>query len=325
MKKCLVAGGAGFLGANLARRLVRLGMEVHVLVEPETDLWRLHDQLYRLEVHRADITDADAVKNIVELVKPDIVLNAASYGGLAHQEDRKLIYDTNFTGTINLFMACKKVGFDCFINAGSSEEYGFHPEPVSEATALQPRTHYGVSKASATYFCLREALTHDLPVYVVRPFVAYGDFEARSKLVGSLMVGALKKAPTMLIAPEAIRDFIYIEDVVDLFMLIVKRKPSAHYVFNGGTGTAIRVKDLVEETRKIFSNNIDVRWEFMGEGDVQNGTSLVSNNSLATERLGWTPKHTLAEGLVKSAEWFSRNSYLYDSGDKERKFTMSLI
>lgn len=325
MKRCLIAGGAGFIGANLAQRLVKLGMEVHVMVAPATDLWRLHELLYMIEIHRADMSDATAVNAVVNRIKPQLVFNTLSYGGLVHQNDKDRIYDTNFQGTVNLLSACKKVGFDCFVTTGSAEEYGYRPGLMGEDSVLLPRTHYGVAKAASTLYCLREAMENDLPIYVVRPFTTYGDFEARSKLVGSLMVGALKQVPTYLISPEASRDFIYIEDLIDLFLLIVRRKPHNRHVYNAGTGIVTRVADVVEEVRSLWPTQLDVRWDTRGDTEQLNGTSRCADTTNARKWLGWAPRYTLREGLAKSAKWFTKNAYLYDAGDSDREFMMSIL
>ncbi|MCK4500028.1 NAD(P)-dependent oxidoreductase [Candidatus Babeliales bacterium] len=324
MSRCLVVGGGSFIGSNIVRRLTEQGMEVHVLEERSSDLWRLHEFFYRIDVHRADFQDLDSLNSVIGGISPNLVFNTVDYGCRVHHNDIERIYDVNFTGTVNLLKACKKVGFECFITTGSSEEYGYRSGCISEDMAPCPRTDYGVANVSATTYCLREALTNDLPIYTVRPFCAFGDFESRSKLIGAIFAGMIRHVPVFLVSPEAARDFIHIDDLVDIYFYIARCKPTEYHIFNGGTGVAMRVIDVVEEIQHIFKQKIDVHWDVCNQSSALNKSLRCADMSRVMKHLSWTSRRTFREGLIESFEWFSKNFHMYKDGG-ERELIMSRL
>ncbi|MCK4499049.1 NAD-dependent epimerase/dehydratase family protein [Candidatus Babeliales bacterium] len=324
MSRCLVVGGGNFIGSNIVRRLVEQGMEVHILEEHASDLWRLHDFFYRIDIHRTDFQDLDSLISIIGGIAPDLVFNTVNYGCRVHHDDVERIYDVNFTSTINVLKACKKVGFGCFVNTGTSEEYGYKSGCISEDMAPAPRSHYGVANVAATTYCLHEALANDLPIYTVRPFCAFGDYESRSKLIGAIFAGMIRRVPVFLLSPEAARDFIYIDDLVDIYLYIARCRPTNYHIFNGGTGVAIRVIDVVEEIQQIFNQKIDVHWDAKNQNSALNKSSRSADMTRAMKTLSWVSRRSFREGLVESFEWFSKNFHMYKGGG-ERELIMSRL
>ena len=162
--KVLVTGATGFVGACLARRMVEQGYEVHVFSREKSNRWRIADLADRLVDHFVDLTDADCVQTAIERIRPDGIFHLATYGGFADQQDTTAIVGANFLGTVNLLRACERVGFQFFINTGSSSEYGIKQEPMRETTIAEPIGDYGVSKLAATVFCQSEAVQKNLPI-----------------------------------------------------------------------------------------------------------------------------------------------------------------
>ena len=167
--KVLVTGTTGFIGSNLSRRLLELGYEVHSFKRSSSDIWRLVDVRKNIIEHVVDLRDADTVGRNVEKIRPQVVYHCATYGGFADQKDTTAILESNFLGTVNLLKACERVGFDYFVNTGSSSEYGIKSHPMDEGN-LQHNGDYGVSKAAATLFCQSEGRGKQLPIATLRLF-----------------------------------------------------------------------------------------------------------------------------------------------------------
>ena len=178
MKKVLITGGAGFIGANAVRAFLNLGNEVHVLEYPGCNLWRLEDIRERIDIHEIDITNYQQVEGFIKNLKPDIILHFAAYGAYQRtQQDVEQTIDTNLLGTINLVNACSTVGFEAFIYTGSSSEYGIKEKLMKESDALEANNLYGMTKAAATLYCQNAAKKQKLPIVIIRPFAVYGPFE----------------------------------------------------------------------------------------------------------------------------------------------------
>jgi nucleoside-diphosphate-sugar epimerase len=142
-RRVLVTGGTGFVGANLVRRLLADGHAVHLLGAP-----RQRDGVAARGAspptssgHRAPLEDRAAVERAVRRVKPDWIFHLAAHGAYSWETDLDRILATNVLGTVNLVRACVRTGFDAFVNAGSSSEYGFKrkaPRETDMGRAEQP-------------------------------------------------------------------------------------------------------------------------------------------------------------------------------------------
>lgn len=321
MRKYLVTGGSGFIGSNLVKRLVDDGKKVYLVLEANADLWRLKDIIDKVKIYYISLIEFDKITSLVKSIKPDVIFHLAAYGGLPYQKTPKKIFDVNFYGTVNLLNSCKQVGFDCFINTGSSSEYGMKDCAMSEDDVLEPVSDYGVSKAAATQFCLKEALFNKLPVYTVRPFSVYGDFEMSGRLIPSICINVLQNKPVNLSSPGFVRDFIYVEGVVDFYMLLHEKRPQDFFIFNVGTGVQATIADVMNIITALRPEKITVNW----------GTNIArpwepevwkADISRAKNILGWSPKYSLSEGLEKSLLWFEKNLHVYkkkDVGNEKRQ------
>ena len=106
MKRVLLTGGTGFVGANLARRMLCAGNEVHLLVRNEYNPWRIRGISGDIQIHALDFQNSESVNSIVAKIKPDWIFHLATYGAYSSQQDVDTIYKTNLFGTINLVNAC---------------------------------------------------------------------------------------------------------------------------------------------------------------------------------------------------------------------------
>jgi len=125
MKRVIVTGGTGFIGANLTRRLLNEGHEIHLLVRPGYSPRRIQAIREDVHLHVIDLMDIESLRGVVRRIRPDWVFHLAASGAYSWQTDVAQMVRTNIVGTINLVEACLQAGFETFINTGSSSEYGF--------------------------------------------------------------------------------------------------------------------------------------------------------------------------------------------------------
>lgn len=310
-KKYLITGAAGFIGANLVRQLLKGdSSDIHIIEPIGTDLWRLRDVMDKIMVHSIDLADFERTTGLVKTVKPDIIFHLASFGGMPAQQDRDLIFKINVHGTINLLEACKFVGFECFINTGSSSEYGKKNTPMKETDVLEPISDYAVAKAAATHYCLKEALTHALPIYTIRPFSVYGDYEAPSRLIPTVLQGFLTGQELHLSSPSNVRDFIYIDDMVNAYLMLAAQKPTDHYIFNIGSGVESRIAQVVDLVRELSGTLVNVQWQVTTPRPWE-PLHWQANIERAQAVLGWQPIYSLKDGLARTMAWFENNQHFY--------------
>jgi nucleoside-diphosphate-sugar epimerase len=306
--KALITGATGFIGSNLLRALVSNNFETHVTIRKDSNIWRIGDVIDQVEVHYCDLADQEKVKQTILETRPQLIFHLATYGATPNEKEKGKIMNANFMGTINLVDACVESGFECFINTGSSSEYGTKLQPMREMDVLEPLDDYGVSKAAATLYCQSIAKNHDLNILTLRLFSPYGYFEDPDRLVQYLIRSCLDDEPVVLYHPKAVRDFIFIEDVVNAYLNAVSsadKVPSGE-IFNVGSGKQHSVRDIFNIVKRT------TRYEKKAIiGDRQSGMRPADNAIIweaditkIKKALGWEAKTTLPEGIKKTVAWF---------------------
>jgi len=312
-KTILITGATGFVGANLVHFLVKEKVDVHILLRESSNTWRINSILSKLNKYYCDLTDREKTKRLISEIKPNIILHLAIYGGYPFQSNSLKMVDTNYIGTINLLEVCIEEGFDCFINTGSSSEYGIKEKPMKESDLLEPINIYGATKAAATLYCYALAKKYNLPIFTLRLFSPYGYYEEPTRLIPYLIVSMLKNQEIKISSPYAVRDFIFIEDVIEAFLLTIEKKDKIlpGTILNVGSGYDTKVIDIF----KILKEIINYRKDFDLEGFPRDSDVLQiwrADIEKIQKTLGWNPKYNIEEGLVKTVEWFRENLYLYE-------------
>ncbi len=313
-KRILITGATGFVGSNLARFFVNKGLSPHIFIRKDSNLWRISDILNKLKPHIIDLNDEIKTRDIILRLKPEIILHCAAYGGYHFQLDLKKIIQTNIIGTMNLLNACVKSGFECFINTGSSSEYGLKNRPIRESDLLEPVTNYAVAKATATLFCSALAKRKKLPIVSLRLFSAYGYYEEGHRLIPSVMLSCLRKENPKLSSGSPVRDFIFIEDVVNACIKVLEHKDKlSGEVINIGSTKEYSVKEVTDKIISLVPWKIKPLWKKVANPRIE-PSKWQADIAKAKKLLNWTPLFTLDEGLKKTLGWFSENMGLYNAG-----------
>lgn len=300
--KVLVTGATGFVGGALVRRLVGMEMEVHVFIRGESDLWRIRDIQSGLVRHLVDLRDEVAVGQTVAAIRPHVIYHLATYGGFADQRDSSAIFAANLMGTVYLLRACENVGFHCFVNTGSSSEYGIKTAPMGEGDLLEPIGDYGVTKSAATLFCRSEALQKELPVVTLRLFSPYGPWDDPKRFVPYVMKSLLRGEPPRLSTPDSVRDYIYIDDVVDLYLKVSTVPQLSGEIFNVGSGVQHSLGEVVSLIGEIIGNGIEPVWGAAARRRVE-PHSWVADMGRTKRATGWEPSTQLRAGLRSTVAW----------------------
>jgi dolichol-phosphate mannosyltransferase len=303
MKRCLVTGGTGFVGANLVRRLLRDGHAAHLLVRPEHAAWRIEEIQKDIRLHVLDLSDATAVAKTIAEIKPDWIFHLAAHGAYSWQTDIAEIFRTNVIGTIHLVEACLKTGFESIIHTGSSSEYGFKDHAPKETEGLEPNSHYAVAKASATLYCRYTAQARQANITTLRLYSAYGPFEEPNRLMPALIRHGLRGEWPPLVSPDTARDYVYVEDVCDACLLAARTVPREFgAVYNLGTGRQTTLREVTEIARALLGIPVEPRWGTMPARTWDTANWRADSHKIQAE-LGWQPSHDVKAGFARMVEW----------------------
>ncbi len=309
-KKILITGATGFVGSNLVRRLSRSRADIHILARKSSDIWRISDLAGSVTRYDVDLSDAAGLTDAVHMISPDIVYHLATYGGKPQEDNFRQIVESNLIGTANLVSACKKSGFDLFVNTGSSSEYGIKSAPMKEADLAEPRNNYGISKLAATLYCQSVARNENLPIITLRLFSPYGDFEDRHRLIPSVILSCLQGRNPAISSPNFVRDFIYIDDVIDIYERLPGAGISPGAILNAGSGRQHTVGEVAETAIRITGKDLKLvtglprKWP-------NEPAVWQADLSMTSTSLNWAPKYDLEAGLKRSIAWFDAHRHLY--------------
>jgi len=303
--RVLVTGAAGFVGAVLARRLAADGHEVHALVRPGSDRWRLEG--LDAKVQEVDLAEEPAVSALVAGVRPEWIFHLAAHGAYPSQSDFGAMVRTNVLATIHLVESCIRSGFEVLVNTGSSSEYGFVDHPPTEDEEPRPSSDYAVTKLTATLYCRAAAARSGLSIKTLRLYSVYGPYEEPSRFVPQLAVHGLSKKLPPLVSPEIARDFVFVDDVVEAYLAAASRHGGeAGAVYNVGTARQTTIREAVEIARRALSIESVPEWGTMPNRAWDTAVWIANPEKIERE-LGWKPRTTFEEGFSGFVRWLSEN------------------
>jgi dolichol-phosphate mannosyltransferase len=311
-RRALLTGAAGFIGACLTRRLLDEGHAVELIVRPGSDRWRLEDLSGSVSVHEADLRDRAAIDAAVDAAAPDWVFHLAAHGAYSWQDDARDILESNALGTLNILQAAVRRGFEAFVNAGSSSEYGFKDHAPAESEAAEPNSAYAVGKTTATLLCSQMAVEHRLRIVTLRLYSVYGPWEDPRRLIPTLVAHGLRGELPPLVDPLTARDFLHVDDACDAFLLAATRSADGtNGIYNLGSGIQTSLRELVATARAVFDIAVEPRWGTHAQR-AWDASVWVADPAKIARELGWSPRVTVERGLQDFAEWLRHNAAAHE-------------
>jgi len=311
-KKILVTGGTGFIGANLVRRLVAMGHKPIIFTRKESNLWRLKDIQTKVKIIQTDLLNPKLLAQQVRRIKPTHIFHLAVYGAQQGiQNDMIQTYTQNILSSVNLMEACCRQGFEQYVNIGSSSEYGLKKSAMKEKDMLQPINHYGATKAAISLAASVFSSTYKLPISTLRLFSPYGCWEDKRRFIPTLILDAINGRTAELSSLTYVRDFIFIDDVIDAFMHFLTSKKQYNDVFNIGSGKQNTLQQVVDIVRENASKDFKVKWNNHSSNQPE-PQFWKADISKTKSQLNWKPKTSLKQGLQKTYQWIMNNKQLYE-------------
>jgi UDP-glucose 4-epimerase len=297
MAKCLVLGGAGFIGSNLVRRLIENGDEVRVFSRPTMSLENLRSNVEKVELVSRDFLDDVAIKKATKDIDIVYHLISTTFPSMTIESSA---YDTvsNLLPTIRLVEACiaNRVKKIVYASSGGTVYGSPLHLPIREDHPLIPLSAYGQSKLTIENHLSFYSRVTDLEMCILRVSNPYGPNQKTQSIQGLVAVamGCLIHNRALKIYGDgrAIRDYLFIDDVVDA-MWRAANTPGSH-ILNVSSAEGRSVMDVIASIERVSGRIIDKAYIDERPGDV---SVNILDNTKAYDVLGWKPKTDFESGI----------------------------
>jgi len=311
-RKVLITGGNGFIGAWLTLALSRYGAKVVILVREniKNPLFS-PKELARVEVIKADITDFASLSGIFKRCKADTCFHLAGQPIVSIANESPFpTFESNIKGTWNVLESARQALVKRLIIASADKAYGDQKRlPYTEQMPLLAVHPYGASKICAELLSRTYLNTYGLPVAIVRSSNTYGGGDLNlTRIIPDTINAVLNnKNPVIRGNGSSLRDFVYIEDVIDAYLTLAEslyEKRVKGESFNLGSGRPISILEIAKKIIEI-SGRRGIFPIVLGKVNPENEISRqYLSNKKAGRILGWHPRYDLDEGLKLTINWY---------------------
>ncbi len=305
-KRILITGGAGFIGSHLSERLLKEGNEIicldNLFTGSKSNIAHLMDNP-RFEFIRHDVVEPI-------MLEVDEIYNLACPASPVHYQYNPIkTMKTSVLGSLNMLGLAKRTGAKIF-QASTSEVYGdphVHPQKESYWGNVNPigiRSCYDEGKRTAETLFMDYHREHQLKIKIIRIFNTYGPnmHPEDGRVVSNFIVQALKGQDiTVYGEGKQTRSFCYVSDQVEGFIRLMNSNDEITGPINVGNPNEFTILELAQKVIKLTNTKSKIIYKPLPSDDP---TQRKPDISLAKEKLGWTPKVELEEGLLKTIEYF---------------------
>jgi len=313
--RVLVTGGSGFVGRWVGRSLAAAGAELHIL-----DIVPPKNFSERFALHRADLRDLDATTQLLDEVRPTVVIHLAGQPGVSVSHEQPVsAYESNVLATFNLLEAARRRAekeavaggrLSAIVAVSSNHVYGEQEHnkdlPTPESAALNGAGMYAASKLCGDVLARCYGKSYRLPVGIARMTNSYGgdDHHVAHIITGSILSVLRGQRPVIKQSGQDRKGYLYIEDTADGLLAVAEGVAGsanlAGEAFNLVPDKAITTLDLVQAIVAAAGSDLDP----IVQNPAAPHEEEFLDNSKARRLLGWAPRHELAAGLAKTIAWY---------------------
>jgi nucleoside-diphosphate-sugar epimerase len=318
--KCLITGGAGFIGHNVVRLLEQQGHECIVIDTctdygfiPEEELnYLITKRINRIKakVRLIDIREGQFVDTIFKTYKPEVVIHLASFPRQKVVEQNPLLAsDVMSSGLINLLEKSKQYAVKKFVYISSSMVYGDFESNVSETHACHPIGQYGIMKYMGEKLVEDYSRQGAFDYTIIRPSAVYGEWDVEDRVVSKFMTMAMRGETLKVKGADEVLDFTYVEDTAMGIVLAATNDSANSQIYNitRSDDKQYTLKDAAELAIKIA-----------GKGDLvvaDRDLSFPKRGRLsimkAQRDLGYNPQVSVEQGFQRYYDWYNQNPVLW--------------
>ena len=303
-RKCIVTGGAGFVGSNLSHELIKQGAEVKIIDNmysgKNENVEFLKDN--GVKIVNGSITDKEILEK--EMKGYDFVFHQAALVSVIESiEKPEMSREINLEGTINVLEAARKNEIERVVFASSCAIYGDTIKlPVSESDESKPMSPYAEDKLMGEKSCVKYSQKYDLPVVCLRYFNIYGPRQSSK----SAYAAAIPKFIEKILSGNEIeiygdgkqtRDFVFVEDIVQANLKAALEKNANGSCLNIGSGTETAINEVIKMIMEITEKEVEIKYSDERKGEIKNSYANITE---AKKILDYEPQWSLKRGLDKT-------------------------
>lgn len=298
--RILIVGGTGFIGKHLIKRCLK---ETSFVTCLSLTGFNNKNFVKGVEYLEADITNKKQLQSVLHNKIFDYVFNLG--GNIDHthyfKNGRKII-ETHFVGLLNILDCIDIKNLKGFVQVGSSDEYGSAPSPQNEAMREKPISPYSHAKVAASHFIQMLYRTEGFPGVILRFFLVYGFGQDDRRLLPYIIKGCLNNIEFKTSEGKQLRDFCYIDDIVDAMVKAAVSSLSKGQILNIASGVPVTIREVIQKVM-AFAGGGKPLW---GAHPYRVGENmeLYADVSLAKKLLNWEPQISIDEGLKKTIECY---------------------
>ncbi|MGI6459333.1 MAG: NAD-dependent epimerase/dehydratase family protein [Candidatus Hydrogenedentales bacterium] len=316
-RKVLITGAAGFIGSHLCERLLWAGADVRAMVHGNMrgsigHLAAIPEDLRKgLEIVGGNIRDGAFVRDAT--VGVDTVFHLAAITSVVYSysnPDETVI--TNVSGTLNVCNAARHENVRRLVHTSSAGVYGTASgdTPISETHPVRAYNPYTASKLAADNVVESFYLSYGLPVTIVRIFNVYGPRIGRFLVIPTIILQLLKGGDLKLGSLTPTRNFTYVDDIVDAYLLMAEHESVVGEVVNFGSTEALTIAELAQLIARLMDREVSISQDDRAIRPAKSEIERVlADVTKARQLLGWRPAVALEAGLKKTINWISAGGY----------------
>lgn len=313
MKKVLVTGVAGFIGARVSEMLLGEGYQVagvdnlNDYYDIQLKLWCLDNlkKYNNFKFYKFDIENYEKLKSVFQLNCPEAVINLAARTGVRYSLENPFIYlSTNSGGNLNLLELCREYGVPKFVLASTSSLYAGQKMPFKESLPVNiPISPYAASKKAAEMMAYTYHYLYGLDITILRYFTVYGPAGRPDMATFRFIKWIMEGVPLEIFGDgNQKRDFTYIDDIAR--GTIRALKPLGYEIINLGNNHPYKLSEAIKLMEKYIGEEARFKYKEFHKADMQ---ATWADIDKARGLLDWLPQVSLEEGIKRTVEWTKNN------------------
>lgn len=301
--RVLVTGGAGFIGSNVVKELIKNNHDVSIVDNLSTG--KIENVNHKARFYKCDITNIDDVELIFKFEKPEIIYHFAAQIDI--QTSLKKPYfdaNVNIVGTINLLECSRKYEVKKVIYPSSAAVYG-NPIylPIDENHPIEPISFYGISKHTPEHYLKTFCSLYNIKYTIFRYSNVYGigqDPKGEGGVISIFINKFLNKEQAVIFGDgEQIRDFIYVKDISKANLMALNGGDNR--ILNLSSNVPITINKLFHIMKRVFNSDNKAIYSSIRQGDI---LKSYLNNKSAREALGWRPEYEFEKGILETINYY---------------------
>lgn len=308
----LITGGAGFIGSTLCDKILKEDNKIIVIdnfndyynpeLKEQNIQHNINNKNYKL--YRGDICDNSLLKRIFDENKIDVVVHIAASAGVRPSIDKPIDYvKNNIEGTVNILEIMKANNVKKIVFASSSSIYGNCKEEIfsEDLKVTEPISPYAASKSACEQFLYTYSKLYDIQVVALRFFTVFGPRQ-RPDLAIRKFIDLIKENKPIPVYGDGttIRDYTYIDDIVDGIIGAINYNDTQYEIINLGGGAPVSLNQMIETIEKVLNKKAKIERLPMQMGDVNKTAADITK---AKKLLNYNPKTSFESGIIKFIDW----------------------